>query len=44
MSVSGADRWKRLAGNRNLLVGAAMLAALLLAGAIGPWLVRWDPN
>ena len=43
MNAPGAKRWKRLAGNRNLQVGLAMLAALLLAGAFGPHLVRWDP-
>jgi len=43
MNAPGAKRWQRLAGNRNLQVGLAMLAALLLAGAFGPWLVRWDP-
>ena len=43
MNAPGAKRWQRLAGNRNLQVGLAMLVALLLAGAFGPWLVRWDP-
>jgi len=43
MSAPRAKRWQRLAGNRNLQVGLTMLAVLLLAGAFGPWLVRWDP-